>query len=107
MAVTLNHQNNWSILPKCPTIGAFLRPKTLAIHLLALNIVMDTNITITDLVALRNIMNMAAERGAVRADEMLEVGTLYIKLNTFLEAVIARAAAQEEAEDTAETPQGE
>ena len=52
-------------------------------------------------------MNMAAERGAVRADEMLEVGTLYIKLNTFLEAVIARAAAQEEAEDTAETPQGE
>lgn len=68
---------------------------------------METNITITDLVALRNIMNMAAERGAFKAEEMLEVGTVYTKLNTFLEAVIAQAAAQEAAADTAETPQGE
>lgn len=68
---------------------------------------MDTNISITDLVAIRNIMNMAAERGAFKAEEMLEVGTVYTKLNTFLEAVIAQAAAQEAAADTAETPQGE
>jgi hypothetical protein len=68
---------------------------------------MDTNISITDLVAIRNIMNMAAERGAFKAEEMLEVGTVYTKLNNFLEAVIAQAAAQEAAADTATPPQGE
>lgn len=68
---------------------------------------MDTNISITDLVAIRDIMNMAAERGAFKAEEMLEVGTVYTKLNNFLEAVIAQAAAQEAAADTAPTSQGE
>lgn len=69
---------------------------------------MDTNITITDLIALRDIINLAAERGAFRAEEMLDVGTTYNKLNKFLEAVIAQASAQEQtAADTATTPQGE
>lgn len=68
---------------------------------------MDTNINITDLVALRNIINLAAERGAFKAEEMLEVGTVYTKLNNFLEAVIAQAQAQEQTADDAETPQGE
>ena len=73
---------------------------------------METNITITDLVAIRNIMNIAAERGAFKAEEMADVGTVYNKLNKFLEAVIAQAQAQEaekaEHSDTpAETPQGE
>ena len=66
---------------------------------------MDTNINITDLVALRNIINLAAERGAFKAEEMLEVGTLYTKLNGFLEAVIAQA--QEQTADQAEQSQGE
>lgn len=65
---------------------------------------MDTNITITDLVALRDIINLAAERGAFKAEEMLDVGTVYTKLSKFLEAVIAQAAAQEA---TPETPEGE
>lgn len=68
---------------------------------------MDTNINITDLVALRNIINLAAERGAFKAEEMLEIGTLYTKLNTFLEAVIAQAQAQEQTADQAEQSQGE
>ena len=72
---------------------------------------METNITVTDLIAIRNTINLAAERGAFKAEEMLEVGTVYTKLSNFLEAVVAQAAAQEKAaqEQTAnaETPQGE
>lgn len=74
---------------------------------LDLNIYMDTNINITDLVALRNIINLAAERGAFKAEEMLEVGTVYTKLSSFLEAVIAQAQAQEQTADEAEPSQGE
>ncbi len=68
---------------------------------------METNITITDLVSIRNVINMAAERGAFKAEEMLEVGTVYTKLSNFLEAVIAQAQAQEQSADSAEQPQGE
>jgi hypothetical protein len=67
---------------------------------------METNITVTDLIALRNIINQAAERGAFKAEEMLEVGTVYTKLSNFLEAVVAQAQAQEHAADT-EQSQGE
>lgn len=69
---------------------------------------MDTNITITDLIAIRNIINTAAERGAFKAEEMADVGTTYNKLSKFLEAVVAQAAAQEAEQTTQpETPQGE
>jgi len=72
-----------------------------------LNIAMETNISISDLVAIRNIMNIAAERGAFKAEEMLDVGTVYTKLTNFLEAVIAQSQAQEQSADSAEQPQGE
>lgn len=73
---------------------------------------MDTNITITDLVAIRNIINTAAERGAFKAEEMADIGAAYNKLSKFLEAVVAQAAAQEaepaaQPETPAETPKGE
>jgi hypothetical protein len=67
---------------------------------------MDTNITVTDLVALRNTINLAAERGAFKAEEMLDVGTVYTKLSNFLEAVMEQAQAQEQSADT-EQSQGE
>jgi hypothetical protein len=72
-----------------------------------LNIVMETNISISDLVSIRNVINIAAERGAYKAEEMLEVGTVYTKLSNFLEAVIAQSQAQEQSADSAEQPQGE
>lgn len=72
-----------------------------------LNIAMETNITITDLINIRNVINMAAERGAYKAEEMLEVGTVYTKLSNFLEAVIAQSQAQEQSAENAEQPQGE
>ena len=68
---------------------------------------METNISISDLVSIRNVINLAAERGAYKAEEMLEVGTVYTKLTTFLEAVIAQSQAQEQSADDAEQPQGE
>jgi hypothetical protein len=67
---------------------------------------MDTNITITDLIAIRDTINLAAERGAFKANEMLEVGSVYSKLNSFLEAVVTQATAQEQATQP-EEPQGE
>jgi len=75
--------------------------------MLLLNIVMETNINVNDLISLRNIINLAAERGAYRAEEMLEVGTTYTKLNNFLEAVLSQAQAQVQEQDTVDTPQGE
>jgi hypothetical protein len=68
---------------------------------------METNITVTDLVAIRDILNLAAERGAFKAEEMLDVGTVYTKLTNFLEAVVAQAAAQEQSSSETSTPQGE
>ncbi len=68
---------------------------------------METNISISDLVSIRNVINLAAERGAYKAEEMLEVGTVYTKLSNFLEAVIAQSQAQEQSADDAEQPQGE
>jgi hypothetical protein len=68
---------------------------------------METNITVTDLIAIRDILNLAAERGAFKAEEMLDVGTVYTKLSKFLEAVVAQAAAQEQQSADADQPTGE
>jgi hypothetical protein len=68
---------------------------------------METNITVTDLIAIRDILNLAAERGAFKAEEMLDVGTVYTKLTKFLEAVVAQAAAQEQQTAEADQPTGE
>lgn len=68
---------------------------------------MDTNINISDLVALRSVINLAAERGAYRAEEMLEVGTVYTKLNNFLEAILSQAQGQSQEPQAEQTPQGE
>jgi hypothetical protein len=53
-------------------------------------------ITITDLDALKNIIDLASSRGAFRGAELAQVGTVYDKLTQFLDSVIAQAKAQEE-----------
>jgi hypothetical protein len=65
-----------------------------------------TQITITDLDTVKNIINLAATRGAFRGEELSQVGTVYDKLTAFLEAVIAQAKAQETNAEAGET-QGE
>lgn len=46
-----------------------------------------TDLNVSDLVALRNIVDVASQRGAFKASELETVGKVYNKLNTFLESV--------------------
>jgi hypothetical protein len=70
---------------------------------------MENNITVADLNLLKNIIDLASTRGAFRAGEMKEIGEVYNKLATFLEAVVAQAAAQESELQNAQNgePKGE
>lgn len=52
------------------------------------------DLSVTDLLNIRAIVDVAASRGAFKAGEMTAVGTVYNKLDTFLKAV-APAPAQE------------
>jgi hypothetical protein len=45
------------------------------------------DLNITDLSALRNIVEIASQRGAFKASELEVVGKTYNKLSAFLEAV--------------------
>ena len=51
-----------------------------------------TDLNINDLVALRNIIDIASQRGAFKAGEMESVGKVYNKLNMFLESVPKKEA---------------
>ena len=64
-------------------------------------------ITISDLDTIKNIINLAATRGAFRGEELSMVGTVYGKLTAFLEAVIEQAKAQEANNAEASETQGE
>ena len=65
----------------------------------------STQITIADLDTLKNIVDLASTRGAFRGAELTQVGAIYDKLTAFLDAIIAQAKAQEEANQAA-TPAG-
>ena len=47
------------------------------------------DLNISDLMALRSIVEVASQRGAFKAAELEAVGKTFNKLNTFLEAVAA------------------
>jgi len=47
----------------------------------------STDLNVNDLVALRNIIDVASQRGAFKASELEMVGKVYNKLNSFLETV--------------------
>jgi hypothetical protein len=61
------------------------------------------SLSISDLIVLTNLTSAAAQRGAIRADEMQLVGAVYDKLIAFLTA----AGALKPAEQAAEAPQTE
>ena len=65
----------------------------------------NKEITIADLNLLKDIVDLASTRGAFRAAEMKEIGEVYNKLTSFLDAVVAQARAQEES--AASNTQGE
>lgn len=43
-----------------------------------------TELTVQDLATMRNIIDIASQRGAFKANEMESVGKMYNKLDTFL-----------------------
>ena len=64
----------------------------------------NLTLTITDLVTLRNIVDLASTRGAFRGNELREVGEVYDRLNQFVEASIAAAQAQQDSADNSAQP---
>lgn len=50
------------------------------------------DLNVNDLVALKNIIEVATTRGAFKATELEAVGKTFNKLNTFLEAVAKKEA---------------
>lgn len=49
----------------------------------------QAELTVQDLAALKQIIDVASQRGAFRPNEMVAVGQAYTKLDTFLNAVSA------------------
>ncbi len=48
------------------------------------------DLTVQDLTALKNIIDVASQRGAFKPSEMMTVGQTYMKLEQFLAAVAAQ-----------------
>jgi hypothetical protein len=64
-------------------------------------------LNIGDLAGLRQIINVAAQRGAFRAEEMEVIGRVYNKLNAFLNSLApAQEEATEETTEETETSEG-
>lgn len=65
-----------------------------------LNICMEINntenLSITDLAVIKNIIDVATERGAFRAPELATVGQVYNKLSSFLNQVVKQAESDQE-----------
>ena len=54
------------------------------------------DLTVNDLQALKDIIDVASQRGSFRPNEMVTVGQTYNKLDTFLTAVAAQQQAGQE-----------
>lgn len=52
----------------------------------------STDLNISDLAALKSIVEISTQRGAFKANELEAVGKIYNKLNSFLESVTKREA---------------
>ena len=44
-------------------------------------------LTVNDLASIKQVIDVASQRGAFKPNEMVSVGTIYSKLETFLSAV--------------------
>jgi len=53
-------------------------------------------LTVQDLAAIKQIIDVASQRGAFKPNEMIAVGQTYTKLETFLSAVAAQQGEQGE-----------
>lgn len=64
-------------------------------------------LTINDLGALKSIIDVASQRGAFKPNEMVTIGQVYNKLESFLNAVQAQQQAQPEGAPAAAETTGE
>ncbi len=74
---------------------------------MSLNICMNTQanttqITVQDLLEIKEIIDLACSRGAFRGNEVRAVGEIYEKLSAFLDAVVAKAQADAQSQGEAE-----
>tara|TARA_R110000823_G_scaffold313104_2_gene440381 strand:- start:984 stop:1214 length:231 start_codon:yes stop_codon:yes gene_type:complete len=53
-------------------------------------------LTVNDLSQIKQVIDVASQRGAFKPNEMVAVGTIYSKLETFLGAVAAQNEKQKE-----------
>ena len=65
------------------------------------------DLTIQDLSAMKSIIDVASQRGAFKPNEMTAVGTVYNKLEAFLNAVATTQAASTEKPAAEAAPKGE
>lgn len=65
----------------------------------------QASLSLNDLATLANVINLATQRGAFRANELSSVGSAYDKLNAFLGA--AQKATEGQTEAPASEDQGE
>jgi hypothetical protein len=56
-------------------------------------------LTVTDLQNIRAVIDIAATRGAFKAQEMAAVGTVFNKLDVFLAAVVPAQQAEQAAQE--------
>ena len=54
----------------------------------------SSELTINDLAAVKSIIDVASQRGAFKPAEMVAVGTVYSKIESFLSAAQAQQKAQ-------------
>lgn len=59
----------------------------------------NQELSVTDLAVLKNIIDLASERGAFRGSELKTVGEVYEKLTAFLAWVVAQAESQSQGEN--------
>lgn len=60
------------------------------------------NLTINDLDAIKNIIDVSCSRGAFRANEMEVVGKIFNKLSAFLASISAQQENKEESDQPSE-----
>lgn len=58
----------------------------------------QTSITIQDLIAVRSLIEICSQRGSFKASELAAVGSLYDRLNGFLQVI--EKSSQQPTEDT-------
>lgn len=72
-----------------------------------LNIYMENaQLTLNDMISVKNLIEAACTRGAFKAPEMQSIGELYNKISRFVDETQAQIQAQQELESNT-APQGE